>query len=109
ARFWNHVPLADAALPTKYGPKLRVRISRAAAAGPCGVSATPGLVELRVDAARNGSGDAGHALELFLRRRRHLLDRAEVLQQCAAARRADALEVVEERREAARLAPLPVE
>jgi hypothetical protein len=23
ARFWNQVPLADAALPTKYGPKLR--------------------------------------------------------------------------------------
>jgi hypothetical protein len=34
ARFWNHVPLADAALPTKYGPKFRSRISRRAAAGP---------------------------------------------------------------------------
>jgi hypothetical protein len=23
ARFWNHVPLADAAFPRKYGPKFR--------------------------------------------------------------------------------------
>jgi hypothetical protein len=34
ARFWNQVPLAEAALPTKYGPKLRCPISRSAAAGP---------------------------------------------------------------------------
>ena len=34
ARFWNHVPLADAALPTKYGPKFLERTTRQAARGP---------------------------------------------------------------------------
>jgi hypothetical protein len=34
ARFWNHVPVADEALPTKYGPKLRWPIRRSAALGP---------------------------------------------------------------------------
>jgi hypothetical protein len=39
ARFWNQVPLAEAALPTKYGPKLRERTTRQAATGPVGASA----------------------------------------------------------------------
>jgi hypothetical protein len=42
ARFWNHVPLADDALPTKYGPKLRERITRHAAAGPTAAVALMG-------------------------------------------------------------------
>src|SRR5690242_11981900 len=34
ARFWNQVPLAESAFPTKYGPNERRRISANAAAGP---------------------------------------------------------------------------
>jgi hypothetical protein len=34
ARFWNQVPLAELALPAKYGAKLRSRISLRATRGP---------------------------------------------------------------------------
>jgi hypothetical protein len=36
ARFWNHVPLADSALPTKYGANSRETMRRTAARGPTG-------------------------------------------------------------------------
>ena len=42
ARFWNHVPLADEALPTKYGPNLGDRIRPNAARGPAGRAASIG-------------------------------------------------------------------
>src|SRR5206468_3357500 len=82
---------------------LRVRTACPRALG------SPGLVKLRVDRARRLRGHARDALELLLRRREHLLDRAEVLQERPPPRRADALELVEERAEASRLAALAVE
>jgi hypothetical protein len=41
ARFWNQVPLAESALPKKYGPKVRRRMSANAAAGPTAAELTP--------------------------------------------------------------------
>src|SRR5207253_23200 len=68
-----------------------------------------GLVELRVDRARRLRRHAGNALELLLRRCEEPLGGSEVLQDRAPARGPDALQVVEDRAERARLAPLPVE
>src|SRR5438046_8588512 len=45
ARFWNQVPLAESALPAKYGPKFRCRISANAAAGPVELTAVLYLLE----------------------------------------------------------------
>src|SRR3954469_25474546 len=102
ARFWNHVPLADAALPAKYGAKLRDLITRHAAEGP---TVAPTLlrsgadqaaasahgapsslrptrpVQLRVDPARGLRRHPGDAFELLLRGRDDALRRAEMLQQ----------------------------
>ena len=50
----------------------------------------PGLVELRVEVARDLAGQARHRLQLLAARRQERLRRAEVLQQRALARRADA-------------------
>src|SRR5919109_2251596 len=35
ARLWNQPPLAESALPKKYGPKFRLAIRRSASPGPC--------------------------------------------------------------------------
>src|SRR5919201_421736 len=64
-----------------------------------------GLVQLCVDRARRLGRHARDALELLLRRGEETLGRAEVLQQRAAPHRADALELVEDRRERAGVAP----
>ena len=55
------------------------------------------------------AGRPGHALELLLRRGEEAVGRAEVLQDRPPARRADAVERVEDRLERARVALLPVE
>src|SRR5204862_6577675 len=68
-----------------------------------------GFVQLCVDAARDLCRHARNALELIGRRGEHRVDRAEVVKERPPPRRADALELVEQRGEAARLAPLPVE
>src|SRR5439155_8469088 len=52
ARFWNHVPLADAAFPTKYGPKFRWPISRSAADGPVAGDSTEPWYQRRSDPCR---------------------------------------------------------
>src|SRR5262249_42408554 len=69
---------------------------------------TAGLVQLVVDAPRRLRRHARYALELLRRRFEHLLDRPEVVEQRAPTRRADALQVVEDGCEAARLATLSV-
>ena len=66
--------------------------------------APAGLVQLVVDAARRLGRDARHALELLRGSGEHLVDRAEVLEQRPAPCRAYAFEVVEDRREPARVA-----
>src|SRR5829696_9624064 len=50
ARLWNQPPLAESALPKKYGPKSRLAISRRASRGPCPVR--PGASTLVVNAER---------------------------------------------------------
>src|SRR5436309_12959857 len=68
-----------------------------------------GFVQLLVDAARRLRRYPGHSLELLRRRREHLLDRPEVIEQRAAARRSDTLEIVEDRCKPARLPSLAME
>src|SRR5438309_4637496 len=68
-----------------------------------------GLVQLGVDGAGRLRGYAGHAFQLLLRGGEKALRRSEVLQERAPACRPDALELVEDRRERARVAPLAVE
>ena len=114
ARFWNHVPLAEAALPAKYGPKFRERITRQAAPGPtCGSPdkylSPAGFVQLGVDTARRLGRYARDAFKLLFGRLQHPLGRPEVLQQRPAARRPDALDLVEHRLACGRIAALPVE
>src|SRR5690348_5925690 len=73
------------------------------------VPSAPGFMQLGIDAARDLGGYAGNPLELLGRRGHHRLDRTEVVEQRTTPRRSDALELVEQRCEAPRLAPLPVE
>src|SRR5215211_1949726 len=62
ARLWNQPPLAESALPKKYGPKSRLAMSRSASRGPCrGAGARSGASALtvnverpRLSAGRNG-------------------------------------------------------
>src|SRR3954454_13127571 len=67
------------------------------------------LVQLRVDVARGPRWDARDPLQLLLRRAEHRLGRAEVPEQRAPPRRADALEPVEDRLARLRIAPAAME
>src|SRR5439155_14770349 len=71
-------------------------------------SGSAGPVELGVDRARGLRRKTRDALELLLRGRDEALGGAEVLQQRAPTRRADARQLVEDRAERLRVAPLPV-
>src|SRR2546430_17697343 len=66
------------------------------------------FVQLRIDRPGRFRRHAGYAFELLLRGGKHLLGRAEVPQQCTAARRAYTLEGVEDRFPCSRRAALAV-
>ena len=100
ARFWNQVPLDDRALPAKYGPKLRWPISRSAADGPVaarGSRPVPPCAAARRSRRAVFAGTPGTPSSSSWRRREHALGGAEVLEQRAPPRRADAGELVEDR------------
>src|SRR5205814_1260064 len=99
--FWNHVPLAEAALPTKYGPKFRLLMTRSAALGPVAPGVTSGVYQPGWLGVADRVLERSPVREVALERLDRLADDLEVPEVVR--------EIVEDRLEAARVAALAVE